>query len=506
MKFRSALLSILTLIFIAFTFAGSPVRKTDDFREIVKQKLSSDFFTRLYSNTYYSLLSRIDSDGYLQESMTGQYDGMYCRTVGAIVPLLIETKNYNKAELLLKFVFRVMKIYGMNRVPHVIGKKIIHIGNQEKDSLYIIGRTDQIDGQAHNILAWAQLALQRGSTSFEDSTWDFVSALMDRSTEEPYMGSSKKGFIPDLIYNFNFEHSRPLPANYDLLTQCFTGAALEAMIQVAGRRNDTAKIKLWSQRLKTLKAGIARHMTRELNGKQIYLELLSKEGENNKPFFGFSWVNLSPVAAQWEPLNHNVLVNTINEMRKQMMQRWNNIVWMPTESWPNGDFSGQMIGKGIGWEIEYAGKENDWMWINQILSMLEVIQHDEPIYMENSFLTTGSNHSIEYLNRKELKKMDNGVWKIVDPGNGEQAAWWCWAIAKLRVELGLTAIPEKLYPAPEIKVTKQNKFNADIEITSSPGTLVYYSIDGSKPSDNSIKYTNSFTVKKPARIEAVAIR
>ena len=55
----------------------------------VKEKITSNFFTRLYSNTYYSLLSRIEDDGYLQESMTGQYDGEYCRTVGAMVPLLI---------------------------------------------------------------------------------------------------------------------------------------------------------------------------------------------------------------------------------------------------------------------------------------------------------------------------------------------------------------------------------------------------------------------------------
>ncbi|MEJ2055964.1 MAG: FN3 associated domain-containing protein, partial [Calditrichaceae bacterium] len=449
-------------------------------------------------------MSRIDSDGYLQESLTGQYDGMYCRTVGAMVPLLLETKNYDNAKLLLKFVFKVMKMYKMNRVPHVIGQKVIHTGNTERDSIYIIGKTDQIDGQAHNILAWAQLALKRGRTSFEDSTWNFVAGLMDRSTEEPYMDSDKKGFIPDLIHNFNFEHSRPLPTNYDLLTQCFTGSALEAMIQVAKRRNDNEKIKLWSKRLNILKAGIGKYLTRELNGRGIYLELLSKDGQSNKPFSGFSWVNLSPIAAQWEPLNHKVLVNTVDEMRKQMMQQWNNITWMPTENWPNGDFSGQMIGKGIGWEIEYAREEKDWEWINQILYMLEVIQRNESIYMENSFLTTGSNHSIEYLNQKELKRMYNGVWKIVDPGNGEQAAWWCWAIAKLRKELGLSAIPEKLCPTPEIKISNQSKFTADIEITSSPGTLIYYSFDGSEPSNNSIRYSHPVSVAKPAIIKAVA--
>jgi len=504
MKFRFLLLFFFTTTFIAYTFSRTSFKKNDNIRQIVKQKLSSDFFTRPYSNTYYSLLSRIDSEGYLQESMTGQYDGMYCRTVGAIIPLLLETKSYDKAELLLKFVFKVMKMNKMNRVPHVIGKKIIHFGNQEKDSIYIIGKKDQIDGQAHNILSWARLALQRGHTSFEDSTWDFVAALMDRSTEVPYMGSNKNGFIPDLIYNFNFEHSRPLPTNYDLLTQCFTGAALETMIQVAKRRNDTARMNIWDQRLKILKTGIEKYMTRTVNGKEIYLELLSKEGYANKPFLGFSWVNLSPVATQWEPLDHKVLLNTVKEMQNLTMQQWNNIKWMPTEWWPNGNFSGQMIGKGIGWEIEFSREEKNWERINQILSMLEIIQHDEPIYMENSFLTTGLNHSIEHLNKNDLKKMNNGVWKIVDPGNGEQVAWWCWAMAKLRKELGLPAIPEKLLHVPDIRISDEDRTNADIEITSKPGMLVYYSTVGSKPSKNSIRYMHPFIVKKPARIEAVA--
>ena len=87
------------LILSQLTFPTKQLDKNNSSLVSVKEKITSDFFTRLYSNTYYSLLSRIEDDGYLQESMTGQYDGEYCRTVGAMVPLLIETKNYEKAEL-----------------------------------------------------------------------------------------------------------------------------------------------------------------------------------------------------------------------------------------------------------------------------------------------------------------------------------------------------------------------------------------------------------------------
>jgi hypothetical protein len=31
----------------------------------------------------------------------------------------------------------------------------------------------------------------------------------------------------------------------------------------------------------------------------------------------------------------------------------------------------------------------------------------------------------------------DGRWTLKDPGNGEQAAWYCWAMARLRKALGL---------------------------------------------------------------------
>ncbi len=501
--------SSLKLIFIFWfiPLITNPANRTrikdDTSLNLLKEQLTSEYFTRLYSNTFYNLISRIDTDGYFQESMTGQYDGEYCRTVGAMVPLLIETKYYDKAELLLKFVFQTMKKSGMNRVPHVIGKKIIHIGNQTKDSIYIIGKTDQIDGQAHNILAWARLALVRGKTSFEDSTWNFVSELMNKSTEQPYFGSSKNGFIPNLIYNFNFEHSRPIPTNYDLLTQCFVGSALNSMIKVAKRRNDINKVKVWKERLRKLINGIEKHLTRKVGNKQIYLELLQISDNKNIPFDGFSWVNLSPAAAQWQPLNYEVFKNTVLEMEKTTLQKWNNIQWLPTQSWPNGDFSGQIIGKGIGWEIEFNRQIKNWNRILQIFTMVKTIQNEEPIFMENSYLTTGTNTNLR-INKDELNKMQNGVWKVVDPGNGEQAAWWCWAISRLRIELGLSAIPQKLLPSSIINVVENTQSNAKIEITNQSASSIYYSTDGSIPSKNSYKYNGSFLVEKPVKINTVA--
>jgi hypothetical protein len=411
----------------------------------VKDEISSDFFQTLYSNTYYDLLDRIEPDGFLQESQTGQYDGMYARTVGAMVPLLLETGEIERAERLINCVLNAMTTNGMTRVPHVLDRKLYldKPADSVNNPYRIIGRTDQIDGQAHVILAWAKLALYRGETNFENRTWRIVAALMDSSTAKPYFGVEENGHIPDLIYNYAFEHSRLVPSNYNLLTQCFVGAALESMIQIAKRRSESVVATRWEKHLDILRGGIQKYFVRNADGKDVYYELLLKEQDAHIPFYGMGWVNLSPVAAQWEPLPHDVMVNTMAELRRNI-QVWNGIKWMPTDSWPNGEFYGQMIGKGIAWEIEYAAREKEWARLYEICKMLRIIQHQHPLYMENAYLADGTQKDIYTLTKTDLKNLEQGVWKIVDPGNGEQVTWWCWAMARLRKQLKLSVIPERI--------------------------------------------------------------
>ncbi len=440
MRFVSS--GILLLLFVC-----SCQQRDDAMYQKVKEELSSDFFETLYSNTYYDLLDRIEADGFLQESRTGQYDGMYARTVGAMVPLLLETGELMHAEHLINCVFDAMTTNGMTRVPHVLDRKqyLDKPADSVNNPYRIVGRTDQIDGQAHVILAWAKLALYRGETNFENRTWRIAAALMDRSVTKPYFGLEEKGAIPDLIYNYAFEHSRLVPSSYNLLTQCFVGAALESMIAVAKRRGESDAASRWQQKLDILRAGIEKHFVQNADGKDVYYELLLNENNEHIPFHGMGWVNLSPVAAQWEPLRHDVMVNTVAALRRSI-QTWNGIKWMPTDSWPTGEFYGQMIGKGIAWEMEYAAREKEWTRLHEICSMLRIIQHQQPIYMENAYLANGMQQDIYTLTKAELKNLEQGVWKIVDPGNGEQVAWWCWAMARLRKQMRLPVVPKRITP------------------------------------------------------------
>jgi hypothetical protein len=48
------------------------------------------------------------------------------------------------------------------------------------------------------------------------------------------------------------------------------------------------------------------------------------------------------------------------------------------------------------------------------------------------------------LTDSDLAAMKDAVWKSKDAGNGEQCAWWCWAMARLRKEKGLPVVPKRM--------------------------------------------------------------
>jgi hypothetical protein len=66
------------------------IAKANTTNDTLYSILKSPFFEKLYAKTYYSLLNRMSKDGYLPESLSSAYDGMYCRTTGALVLLFIE--------------------------------------------------------------------------------------------------------------------------------------------------------------------------------------------------------------------------------------------------------------------------------------------------------------------------------------------------------------------------------------------------------------------------------
>jgi hypothetical protein len=288
----------------------------------------------------------------------------------------------------------------------------------------VISDRDEVDGQAHVLMAFGRLAQRRGATPFEDQWYGFAAKLLDRSTDWPYVLSGTLHADLGLVRNVSLEHSREgrMWDTYDILTQSFVGAALEAMIPVAKSRHDAVHEALWTERLAALREAVGKSMTRVLDGKTIYLEMRLPNSDSGVPFEGMGWLNFAPVAAQWEALDHAVLRDTISAVRQRTVFDWQGLKPMSLDWNADGTFSKSVIGKGVGWELDYCRREGDWDRIVEVLDYLKAV-HAPTIYMECAVL------------------QPDGRWTFQDPGNGEQCAWWCWGMARLRKEVGLTAGP-----------------------------------------------------------------
>ena len=277
-------------------------------------------------------------------------------------------------------------------------------------------------------MAWARLALERGRTAFEDRTYELATKLMDRTSDQPYfMWGRGHAVGVNLVQNISLEHSREgrFWHAWDILTQCVVGASLESMIEIANQRGETKHALRWQDRLQVLEKGIAQNLTRTLNGKKVYLEMRLPNSAGGVPFTGMGWMNFAPIMAQWEPLERQVLRNTVETLRKKLLLKYDGYKYLDMEYDQHGKVSNYIIGKGVGWEIDYARQEKEYHRIIEWLDFLNGIHHGE-LYMESMHLG------------------DDGKWIIGDGGNGEQCSWWCWSMARLRKEAGLPAVVPRL--------------------------------------------------------------
>ena len=340
---------------------------------------------------------------------------------------------------MIGFVLNAVVAHDMERIPHVIGDK--------KDGRYpVTSNENQVDGQAHVLLAWARLALRRGHTAFEDKTWPLVSKIMERTCDRTYLQVGWWSIEPGLVRNLSFEHSREGRRwdTWDLLTQSFVGAALTDMITVAKRRGAVLLADNWSKKLDLLTQGIGKNLTTQRNGVTTYLEMRLPDSNGGVPFLGMGWVCLSPVAAGWEALEHGVMKNTAAEMQRTLLRNTNGVAWMPTDGYPDGTVSNEIIGKGLAWEMEFCRQEKAYTRVAQILKLIQIVNAGTDIYMEGAWLDATGFKPSQKLTNSDLASTKDAVWKSKDAGNGEQCAWWCWAMARLRKEKGLPVVPKRM--------------------------------------------------------------
>jgi hypothetical protein len=289
----------------------------------------------------------------------------------------------------------------------------------------IIDRADQLDGNFHVLASWAMVVLNADMKKWENDTYPQVAQLTDVTIDWPYLTPQVDRIWPGLMHNFCFEHSRE--GRYwdcwDLLTQSWACRALRLLTTVAERRGDREQAALWKDAYERVEMAIHEKLTMTVDGKLVYAEMRLPNGGDGNLYDGLSWVNLSPVQAQWPGGDREILRNTIHVLREKAAIHWNGLTVTGTEWNPGMQGASQVIGKGIGWGIAYAAQEKDYATIVNWLNFIEAA-NNAPLYAEAFNLT-------------------NDKVTLQDPGNGEQTSWWCWGIAKARKAAALPPAPSR---------------------------------------------------------------
>lgn len=397
-------------------------------RQRVLAALENPKLRALYANTFYSLEDRLDETGYLEESyVPGRYPGDFTRSSGAYTLLMAEAGKVDLALRALRFVLDTMVRNHLTRPPHVMGKPRYNAQGKLCQELDMV---NQLDGTGHILLAYGELISRYGRKELYEEYWPFMAGMMDLHADQPFFFGNPICNFPvaklHLFLNTAFEHSREgrYWCCFDLLTQSFLGGALEKMAAVARLYGQDHRAEAWEAVLDCLRNGIRRHLAVTEEGRQRYAEMRLPDGNDGHLFDGMGWVSLSPIAAGWEALSPEVMHNTAQAVRQKL--------WLPD---PAGDglhfmnkdteevLSLETIGKGLGWDMEEARRTGDFDHIADILEFL-IKRHEAALYGECMFY-------------------QEGRWQSRDNGNAEQCIWWCWAMARLRRELGLPGVPER---------------------------------------------------------------
>lgn len=288
----------------------------------------------------------------------------------------------------------------------------------------LIDRYDQADGNFHVLASWARLALLEPRTAWEDRTYRTVAMLTDTASDWPYVAPRAPHSAPGLVRNVCLEHSRE--GRYwdcwDLLTQSWACQALRMLSRVAERRGDADHAVRWRKVYTAVEASVRERLTMQVDGKLVYAEMRLPDGGEGRLFDGLSWVNLAPVAAQWEGADPAILRDTIAAYRSKAALVATGLAVTGTEWQPGHPVSPQVIGKGVGWDLAYAAQTKDWAGACNWLAFLAAA-NTAPIYTE------------------AFNVARDGSVTLQDAGNGEQVSWWCWGVARLRKAVGLPAAP-----------------------------------------------------------------
>ncbi len=402
----TATTTTMTTTTVASTTVPTTVKTLGSVENTVRARLQDSHVADIYRDSYQSIFGRLTENGFLQESLTGLYKGEYVRSIGAFAILADKVGETAAAGKALRFVTDVMQEKNLQYVPFTISADRATVRTE-----------DELDGRAHFVLGWALYILKSKDTAYFDETYALMKREADAFCSDTYFYENV-----GLVRNRRFTHTRLYNGSdyvdvFDILTNSFVAAALEKMVAVAKQTGKDVDMVLWQSTLDKLQAGIRQNLTREVNGKTVYLEQLYFNGGNATPENGVSWVCLSAFASGYSGLDAQILQNTAAYTREKLWQRTQNGGYLAVECSASGTVKDWILGKSVGWDITAAAMAGDMFHINDTFSFLNST-HQGTIYME------------------KMKK-NGDAWKTIDAGNAEQVIWFLYGIATLREQLGV---------------------------------------------------------------------
>ena len=381
-------------------------RPSKAYKAAVRNVLESPWWRHFYSFNYADLHAREGRPyprGFLLESLTSAYAPSYFpRTGGVLVKLWLSTGDYEHAKDVLRYTLDVAAKAGLNRVPHYV----LTSGQVEM--------TDQIDGQASIILAWALYARQANDPAFVASTYRQVAGLLDATMNPPYFDPAF-----GLIRNSHFEHFREAIFwdTYDMFTQSFAAQALIEMSRVAKSRGDTAHAQAWQHDETILSNAIAKKLTWKFDGAEIYAEMF-ENGSTTQKYLGLSEFNFGPTAAAWEGVDSAMYARTIAALMKYGSFVWHGHRVISIGFTKDEDVFPITSGKSLAWQMLYYAQRGNWKQVAQTLAFIQDEQqrNGEPRVYESS----------------QVKISETGADVFNGAGNGEQTAWMLYALSEVR--------------------------------------------------------------------------
>ncbi len=401
----------------------------------------------LYTNTYASMLERIESSGYAHTSITGAYDGMFSRDTSIQAMAHIAQGDYDTARSLLSYIVEFHKKNNLKYAVHII------YGNGTYSA------KEQIDATYFFLHAWYLFATGAPNNSQNKS---FIEGSLSKVKEfaNYYLDKGSLHSNYNLMFNPAFEHSRDGSywQSYDLLTNVYASQGLHEMAEYF-KKTDSASAKKWEDAATKIANGIHENLTVELDGALMYAELRGRsqkkidEDANTAEKFvaGFSWVNLAPMGCDWYAADPEILEHTYQMYLKYGACRYYR-KYIMMDACTNFNMNLQnplrtgnhVIGKGIAWEILYCAKMGYTQRISELSAFIE--ENSDKMYRETWAYSGGG----------------------ADTGNQEQASWLLYALK--------TACPELQpgeAPVGEIDTLRVGSYNIHIltEASNNPATI-----------------------------------